>query len=150
SVKRGGPRSSGQRFPNTPLADGLGVAGGLWPWATTLLRMRDMAPRAFYCVADSRFFIGAVAVINSLRLVGHSEPIYMLDGGLTRGRRDLLAGEVDIVEPGRRLPPHMLKTAAPLACPAESMLLIDTDVIVTRSLASLFEITEAGKIAAFE
>jgi hypothetical protein len=33
---------------------------------------------AFYCVADERFFLGAVGLINSLRLVGHAEPIYLL------------------------------------------------------------------------
>ena len=30
-----------------------------------------MTDAAFYCVADERYFLGAVAMINSLRLVGH-------------------------------------------------------------------------------
>ncbi len=37
------------------------------------------ASAAFYCVADERYFLGAVAMINSLRLNGHREPIYLLD-----------------------------------------------------------------------
>ena len=37
---------------------------------------------AFYCVADERYFLGAVGLINSLRLVGHDEPIHLLDCGL--------------------------------------------------------------------
>ena len=31
---------------------------------------------AFYTVADARYFLGAVGMINSLRLVGHDEPIF--------------------------------------------------------------------------
>ena len=41
------------------------------------------APRAaFYCVADERYFLGAVGMLNSLRLLGHAEPIYVLDCGV--------------------------------------------------------------------
>ena len=39
-----------------------------------------------YCVADSRYFPGAVGLVNSLRLVGHREPILVLDTGLTDAR----------------------------------------------------------------
>ena len=59
---------------------------------------RAMTPAAFYCVADERYFLGAVGLINSLRLVGHDEPVYLLDCGLTDAQRELLAAHVD---PGR-------------------------------------------------
>ena len=45
------------------------------------------AAAAFYCVADSRYFPGAVGLVNSLRLVGHREPILVLDTGLTDAQR---------------------------------------------------------------
>ena len=44
---------------------------------------------AFYCVSDDRYFLGAVGLINSLRLVGHSEPIHLLDCGLTAGQAEV-------------------------------------------------------------
>jgi hypothetical protein len=32
-------------------------------------------PVAFYAVSDSAHFIGLVALVNSLRLAGHTEPL---------------------------------------------------------------------------
>ncbi len=62
-------------------------------------------PTAFYCVSDARYFLGAVAMINSLRLNGHREPIYLLDAGLSDDQRELLAAEATIVKaPPRRRP----------------------------------------------
>ena len=46
---------------------------------------------AFYCVADERYFLGAVGMINSLRVLGHDEPVFLLDCGLTAEQRRLLA-----------------------------------------------------------
>ena len=57
--------------------------------------MSAIEPAAFYCVADERYFLGAVGLVNSLRLVGHDEPIYLLDCGLTDDQRELLEPEVD-------------------------------------------------------
>ncbi len=53
---------------------------------------------AFYCVSSAEYFLGAVAMINSLRLNGHREPIYLLDAGLSDDQRALLAAEVTIVK----------------------------------------------------
>ena len=89
---------------------------------------------AFYCVADSRYFLGAVGLVNSLRLVGHREPIHLLDCGLDDEQRRLLEPEVTLVGAPEHAPPTLLKTIAPLAHPADVMVLIDTDLIVTRRL----------------
>jgi hypothetical protein len=98
---------------------------------------------AFYCVADSRYFLGAVGAINSLRLLGHDEPVYLLDCGLTREERELLAPEATLVEAPVDAAPTMLKTILPLAHPADIAVFLDTDVILTRSAAEL--ISEAGR-----
>ena len=56
---------------------------------------------AFYCVADERYFLGAVGLVNSLRLVGHAEPIYLLDCGLTDAQRELLGRRGELVDGAR-------------------------------------------------
>ena len=107
---------------------------------------------AFFCVADDRYFLGAVGLVNSLRLHGHDEPVHVLDCGLTPAQRELLATEARIVDPpgDDELHPWLLKTVAPLAHPAEVAVLIDTDMIVTRSLAPLIERAAEGAVVAFE
>lgn len=110
---------------------------------------RDLGA-AFYCVVSAQYFLGAVGMINSLRLVGHSEPIYALDCGLSPAQRALLEPEAIVVEapPGRE--PFTLKTHAPLVHPAEVMILIDADMAVVRPLAALVDRAAGGRVVAFE
>jgi hypothetical protein len=107
-------------------------------------------PVAFYCVSDGGYFLGAVGLINSLRLVGHTEPIYLLDCGLTAAHRELLEPHVTMVDPPRQAPPWLLKTHAPLRHPAEVMVLIDADMIVTRPLTDLIAQASHGCVVAFQ
>jgi hypothetical protein len=108
-------------------------------------------PRAaFYCVSDSRYFLGTVAMLNSLRLLGHPEPVYVLDCGLSAHQRDLLAPQVSLVPAPSDAPPWLLKTAAPLRHPAEVMVLIDADIIVTRSLMELIDRAAQPRVIAIE
>jgi hypothetical protein len=109
-----------------------------------------MSEAAFYCMSSAAYFLGAVGMINSLRLQGHSEPIYLLDLGLTTEQRELLAAEATIVAAPPGTQPWLSKTIAPLAHPAETMVLIDTDIIVTRSLGELIERAAGGGVVAFE
>jgi hypothetical protein len=104
---------------------------------------------AFYCVADERYFLGAVGLVNSLRLVGHAEPIYLLDCGLTDFQRELLAPEVEVVPAPADAPPTLLKVIAPLRHPAEVMVLIDTDIVVARHLTEPLAQAARGNVAAF-
>jgi hypothetical protein len=104
---------------------------------------------AFYCVSDARYFLGAVAMINSLRLLGHREPIFLLDCGLTPAQRDLLDREVALVDAPRGTPPYLLKTIAPLLHPAETVILIDADMIATRPLGELIETAAGGGVVGF-
>jgi len=104
---------------------------------------------AFYCVADARYFLGAVGTINSLRLHGHREDVVVCDCGLTPPQRELLAGEAEIVDAPAGSPPTLLKTIAPLARPAATMVLIDTDMIATRPLDELIGAARAGAVVAF-
>jgi len=110
-----------------------------------------MAMRAaFYCVADARYFLGAVGLVNSLRLVGHDEPVVLLDCGLTGAQRELLGSEAELIEAPEGTPPTLLKTVAPLARPADVMVLLDTDLVVTRSLEEILGSAARGNVVAFD
>jgi hypothetical protein len=103
---------------------------------------------AFYCVADASYFLGAVGLVNSLRLVGHTEAILLLDCGLTAEQRSLLEGEVEIVPGPTNSAPHVLKAIAPRQRPAEAMALIDADMIVSRHLGGLLDEARDGRVIA--
>ena len=111
----------------------------------------DSRPRAaFYCVSSDVYFLGAVGLINSLRLQGHTEPIFVLDCGLTAEQRDLVSPLVSLVPAPADEPPQLLKTLAPLAHPAQVMVLVDADMIVTRPLTELIDWASHGKVLAVE
>ena len=108
----------------------------------------SLSSTAFYCMSSEVYFHGAVALVNSLRLQGHTEPIYLLDCGLRPEQRACLEPHVTLVDAPGNAPPFLLKTVAPLAHPAETMVLIDADMIVTRSLAPLVETAARGGVVA--
>jgi hypothetical protein len=104
---------------------------------------------AFYCVSSDVYFLGAVGLVNSLRVVGHDEPVHVLDCGLSDGQRELLAREATVHDSPAGGEPFALKTVAPLAAPADTMVLIDADMIVTRPLRDLIRLASDGKVVAF-
>ncbi|MDH6454604.1 MULTISPECIES: hypothetical protein [unclassified Streptomyces] len=105
---------------------------------------------AFYTVADQRFFPGLVALLNSLRLTGHEEPLIVVDNGLSPGQRELLADHVTLVDPpSPDLPAVFLAPYGPRLRPAQVAVLIDADIIVTRPLTEITEAAGRGRIAAF-
>jgi hypothetical protein len=106
-------------------------------------------PCAFYLISDSRFFIGAVAVLNSLRLVGHDEPVFVVDAGLTKWQRDALSPHVELIVARNGVSPTMMKMVGPLGKPADVAVLVDADVIIVRPLTELIEIAASGRLVAF-
>lgn len=104
---------------------------------------------AFYTVSDARYFLGLVALLNSLRLAGHREPLVVLDTGLERGQREVLAPHLELVPAPAGEPSVMLKPWAPLARPADVPVLVDTDMLVTRSLEPLIAQAAQGRTVAF-
>ncbi len=79
--------------------------------------MSMSASAAFYCVADSGYFLGAVGMLNSLRLLGHREEVFILDCGLTADQRALLDPHATLVPGPVDVAPCLLKTIAPLQPP---------------------------------
>ena len=104
---------------------------------------------AFYCVTGRDFFPGAVALLNSLRLCGHDEPLFVCDAGMDAAQRDLLERHATVVDAPAGAPPSMLKTIAPRAHPAEAMALLDADVIVLRALREQLDAASGGSLGAF-
>lgn len=100
-----------------------------------------MEPLAFYCVCNHTHFLGLVALINSMRLVGHDETVYVLDCGLEPDQRRLLDAHAVLEPAPRSVHPVMLKNVLPLRRPAEVMAVVDVDVIVTRPIVDLVETT---------
>lgn len=106
--------------------------------------------RATYVtIADQRYFTGAVALVNSLRLTGHRDPIVVLDGGLSGAQRRVLARECEV----RPLPVDeggvfvvFAKSAVGTLGLTGPVVLLDSDMIVTRSLAPVLASARAGRM----
>jgi hypothetical protein len=104
---------------------------------------------AVYSICNERFFLGLVALVNSLRIHGVDAPLVVVDCGLTERQRELLAPQATIVAAPPGVEPHLLKYVGPMQTPADSMLLIDADMIITRSLDPIIDDVRAGKVVAF-
>jgi hypothetical protein len=120
----------------------------------TMLRlsMHLSAPAVtYYTVSDNRFFLGTVALLNSLRLTGHAGELVVLDTGLTPSQRELLDGHATVFAPpmGVDVHPVVIKTYAHLSQPSGTVVVIDSDMIVTGSLSHILELAREGKICAY-
>jgi hypothetical protein len=104
---------------------------------------------AFYCVSDHRHFPGAVALLNSLRLTGHDQPVLLVDAGLTDEQREMLADHVTLLPSVAGTPPVYLAPFGPIAQPADVAVLLDADIVVVRSLSPLIDQARAGKLVGF-
>ena len=107
------------------------------------------APVAFYAVADRRHFVGAVALLNSLRLVGHEEPLFLVDAGLTADQRDRLAPHVTLLPAPAGMPPVYMAPLGPTARPADVEIVIDADIIAVRRLDELIDSARGGRVVGF-
>ena len=129
------PRSPSARYA-VPARIRRGPASGSAPlgWAGSMGSMGTEA--SFYTIADAGFFPGLVALLNSLRLTGNTGELVALDRGLTTAQRRLLEGHVSLVE----LPeapagsPILLKPYPGQVGASGTIVLIDSDMVVTRSL----------------
>jgi hypothetical protein len=102
-------------------------------------------------LSDSAFFVGTVALLNSLRLTGNESEFVVLDCGLTEAERAALeaGGAILIASPDRERHPWFLKPYAATLRRGTVEVLIDSDMIVTSSLAPLIELAGAGAICVF-
>jgi hypothetical protein len=92
---------------------------------------------AFFAVSNARDFLAVVALVNSLRRVGHDEPFYLVDCGLTDEQRSLLERHVQLLAPPGRTAPALLKFYGPQQVNVDVAVVLDADVILTKPLAPL-------------
>lgn len=60
-------------------------------------RVRVPEDVSFYTTTDEHFFLGTVGMLNSLRLMGHEQQVFVLDCGLSGRQRDLLGSECELI-----------------------------------------------------
>lgn len=104
---------------------------------------------SFYTIADSRYFPGVAAMVNSLRILGHDEVINVLDCGLDAEQSALLAREATIVPAEAGCVPQIQKFVLPLERPTDVMVLVDADIIFTRPLGELLAPAAEGRVVGF-
>jgi hypothetical protein len=102
-------------------------------------------------VSNARFFVGTVALLNSLRLTGTDAPLTILDVGLTTEQRARLEPHADVrardeFGSSASSSPHAAKPLAGVACEADVVVVIDGDMIVTGPLDDLVGIARSGQI----
>jgi hypothetical protein len=105
---------------------------------------------AYYTAVNAAHYPGVVALLNSLRYIGEEAPLFVVDCGLTSSQRDVLSRHSILVPPQAGLHPSLQKMTGPLAHPAETIVVLDADIIINRSLAPLFEDARLGRIVTFQ
>jgi hypothetical protein len=108
-------------------------------------------PPVFCSIVDSAYFLGAVALVNSLRLTGHAGEIVFLDGGLTDYEREFLE-EAATVRQGSAASGWLSVFAKPLLGllhPDRVVVILDTDLVVTDSFEPLVQAANEGAVAVF-
>ncbi len=105
----------------------------------------------FVTLAGADYFLGVVALLNSLRKTGHEQELVVLDRGLTREQRELLEPYATLV----RLPEEVAARSL-LAKPvfhqyvsADVVVWLDADIIVTGSLERVVDCAAAGTICIY-
>jgi hypothetical protein len=112
---------------------------------------RQRGTATFYTVAEARFFAGAAALLNSLRLTGNDGELVVLDCGLLPEQRARLEPHATIIDPPQAVTqnPYLIKPFPSQLEPYGIVVIIDSDIIVTRSLQDIIALAGAGKICVF-
>jgi hypothetical protein len=105
----------------------------------------------YYTVAEAAYFPGTAALLNSLRLTGNVGELVVLDQGFTDGQRARLAQYAKLVDVRDEQVAHPsgLKSFAAKLDPSGIVVLIDSDMVVTRSLDPFLEHASVGRICLF-
>ena len=101
-----------------------------------------------FTIGDSRYFLGVVALCNSLRLTGNVMPLTLLDVGLTPEQRRLLEPQCDVRSLPRNPYPYLQKTEILQHATASVVVYLDSDIIVAGSLDEAVRDAASGRVVA--
>jgi hypothetical protein len=106
---------------------------------------------AFYTVCNSSYFPGVVALLNSLRLTGHSGRLFVLDVDLRSEQRMRLQDHCTLIRLDTQdgINPLLLKGYPEAIGVDDVAVIIDSDVIVTGSLMPTIKLARAGQVCAY-
>jgi hypothetical protein len=106
---------------------------------------------AFFTISDARFFPGTVALLNSLVITGNLASLVILDVGLTDAQRFRLDPHATVVKiPGElKAHPAVFKAYPRFFPPSGVVVIIDSDMIISRSLGDVIARAASGKICVY-
>ncbi len=106
---------------------------------------------AFFTISNAGFFPGTAALLNSLAITGNLAPLVILDAGLTDAQRDRLEPHATVVKiPGElKAHPAVFKAYPRFFHPRGVVVIIGSDMIVSRSLDDIIERAASGKICVY-
>ena len=104
----------------------------------------------YYTISDAEFFLGTVMLLNSLRLTGNEGKLVVLDAGLNHGQRALLEGHTHVVEVPKKIAgaPVSMSPYPYLVGASGTVVLIDSDIVVTGRLDEALALAREGRIVA--
>lgn len=104
----------------------------------------------YFTIADSRYFLGAAALVNSLLLTGHKETLVVVDTGFEPWQRERLASVATVTDASlpSGLPPAFFKAHIAPQIDGEVVVYLDSDMIVTDSLGDVVSLAAAGRFCA--
>jgi hypothetical protein len=106
----------------------------------------------YYTVSDHRFFLGTVALFNSLRLTGNNGNLVVLDIGLAQNERESLLVHAQVVSPPPQIAganPITLTPYPHFFAPSGTIVLIDSDILVTGRLDGILTSAREGKVCVY-
>jgi hypothetical protein len=108
----------------------------------------EVSETTFFTISNAHYFLGLCGLIKSIRLTGHHNRLVVLDCGLTQSQRDVLNPHCTLFEMPRELAsnPMLFKPFPYLLNPTGRIVIIDSDIIVTRSLSDILKLVDTGKI----
>jgi hypothetical protein len=110
----------------------------------------SVSDATYYTISDAGFFLGTVMLLNSLRLTGNEGKLVVLDAGLDAGQRAVLEGHADVVDLPKTIAgtPVSMKPYPYLVGAWGTIVLIDSDIVVTGRLDEALDLAHEGRIVA--
>jgi len=111
----------------------------------------DLERIHLFTIADQDYFLGLAALVNSLRFHGCEAPLTVLDLGLTPSQREIFGAHCEFLSRPdlAGLHPWLLHPYACTLRPADIVIYVDADVIVTQPLDEIVDCARRGQICVF-